>query len=151
MKKMMLLVVVIIALIVGCEDESSRIAHDNLKRLVTNTTIKSMEQPLREYAKKHELGRFPEASTEQEGNGTTLLVEELREQGFFQFSDSNLTNKKPYQLVDGWGNPMRYRPWRGKKDKEGAHNMKSYDLWSAGPDGLFETEEDNITNWSTIE
>ena len=124
------------------------------KELTTQTTIKSLEQPLREYAKKDPFGRFPDASDEQEGNGTVIMVKELRDDGFFQFSDSNLTDHEPYQLVDGWNQEMRYHPWKGKKNKENAHNKKSYDLWSAGENGEFEdTEkelEDNITNWSLL-
>ncbi|MCD4657662.1 MAG: hypothetical protein K8S87_08975 [Planctomycetes bacterium] len=150
MKKMMLLVLVIIALVVGCEDMLDKKTLNKKNELVTTTTIKCMLQPIREYAKNEEFGRFPEAGAEQEGNGTTLLVEVLRDQGYYFFSESILTNNEPNQLVDGWGNPMRYRPWKGKKNKEGAHNKHSYDLWSAGPDGLFETEEDYITNWLKV-
>ena len=123
------------------------------KELTTQTTIKSLEQPLREYAKKDPFGRFPDASDEQEGNGTVIMVVKLRNDGFFQFSDSNLTDDEPYELVDGWNQEMRYHPWKGKKNKENAHNKKSYDLWSAGENGEFEDpekEEDNITNWSLL-
>ena len=151
MKYFSLILFVIFAFVCSVEILPKNKTNDRTKKLSTQTTFKSMAQPIREYAKKHELGRLPEAGAEQDGNGTSILVKELQSKGFFQFSESNLTDEKPYQLVDGWGNPMRYRPWRGKKDKEGAHNKKSYDLWSAGPDGLFETEEDNIVNWSRVE
>jgi type II secretion system protein G len=45
----------------------------------------------------------------------------------------------PNILVDTWGNPLRYQ-------YPGVHNKGSYDLWSAGPDGIDGTEDD-ITNW----
>ena len=140
------IIVVLAALILPNIIDASRKA----KELTTRTTIKSLQQPLREYAKKDPFGRFPEASDEQEGNGTDILVTKLRDDGFFQFSDSNLTDVEPYELVDGWNMEMRYHPWKGKKDKENAHNKKTYDLWSAGEDSDFEEDEDNITNWSLL-
>ena len=40
---------------------------------------------------------------------------------------------------DPWGNDYLY-------ECPGTHNRDSYDLWSAGPDGISGTEDD-ITNW----
>ncbi len=121
-----------------------------MKIFITYKLIKNLDQPLKDYAYKEPFGRFPEASEEEDGNGTSNLVEQLRDNGFYQFNDNNLTDNEPYQLVDAWGNPMRYQSWKGKKHKEGAHNRKLYDLWSAGPDGDFETLVDNVDNWSWI-
>ena len=42
-------------------------------------------------------------------------------------------------LMDPWGRPLRYR-FPSQKDKE------IYDLWSAGPDGVDDTDDD-ITNY----
>lgn len=44
-------------------------------------------------------------------------------------------------LIDPWQRPYRYRG-PGKA----AHNKKTYDLWSAGPDGMDDTLDD-LTNW----
>lgn len=126
------------------------------KILATQTIIKNLEQPLKEYASKHPRGNFPDASDEEEGNGTSIMVEKLREGNYFQFNDTNITPDEPYQLTDGWGFPMRYQPWKGKKVKDSAHNKKSYDLWSAGENNEFDDSgeedgvSDNITNWSII-
>lgn len=131
--------------------------------LPTPTLIKNLEKPLKSYADNNPFGMYPEASFEQDGNGTSILVYELVANEYFQFHDSNLTRLKPSQLVDEWGNPMRYHPWKGKQacgfvrssantaDSQGfvekAHNVDSYDLWSAGADGEFGTADD-ITNWA---
>jgi general secretion pathway protein G len=40
---------------------------------------------------------------------------------------------------DPWGSDYLY-------ERPGTHNRESYDLWSAGPDGVSGTEDD-ITNW----
>lgn len=47
--------------------------------------------------------------------------------------------KKKGGLKDPWGNPYAYR-------SPGAHNRGDYDLYSLGPDGT-EEGNDNITNW----
>jgi general secretion pathway protein G len=47
---------------------------------------------------------------------------------------------EPPQLpIDPWGDPYLYQ-------FPGRHNTNSYDLWSAGPDGKSDTEDD-ISNW----
>ena len=43
--------------------------------------------------------------------------------------------------LDPWDNPYIYVC-------PGRHNRKGFDLWSAGPDGRFGTEDD-IVNWTT--
>lgn len=49
--------------------------------------------------------------------------------------------KDPETLVDAWGEPFQYR-------YPGEYNEKSYDLWSNGPDGEADTDDD-IVNWKT--
>lgn len=51
--------------------------------------------------------------------------------------------KGPYllrKLIDPWGNPYQYCC-------PSKHNRSDFDLWSFGPDGKDETE-DNMTNWA---
>ncbi len=45
----------------------------------------------------------------------------------------------PKLLVDPWETPYRIRV-------PGVHNPETYDLWSAGPDGLDDTADD-VGNW----
>lgn len=48
----------------------------------------------------------------------------------------------PTALVDPWGSPWRFRSGDGIKVMN-----PDFDLWSAGPDGDFDTLEDNVKNW----
>jgi len=123
---------------------------DDMKRMATETMFETLKQPLREFAARQPKGKYPEASSEQEGNGTSNLVLKLSEGNYFQFSDDSITREKPYQLVDAWGFPMRYQPWFGCKVKADAHNKAMYDLWSAGADNDFENPDDNVKNWSVL-
>ena len=123
--------------------------HDRAKTLATKSIMLNLKEPMKEYALRDPFGRFPEASLDQEGNGTAILVMKLRTMNLFQFEESNLTEDTPQQIIDGWGNPMRYHPWKEKEITKAAHNKKSYDLWSAGPDEEFGTEDD-VTNWAKI-
>ena len=116
--------------------------------LYTQSIINNLKLPLTEYAQKDPNNQYPSASSEQGGNGTANLVMMLSTMNFFQFEDSNLTDDAPKQLVDAWGNPMRYQPWKGLTPAKNAHNVDSYDLWSAGPDGIFGNSDD-INNWAT--
>ena len=119
------------------------------KETETKTTIDNIGSALQEYSMhKDPRGLYPPATASQDGNGTEDLVRILNDKGLFQFSDKQLSQDDPPQLLDGWGTPMRYHPWKGQSDKTGAHNKRTFDLWSAGPDGDFTTEEDNLTNWS---
>lgn len=54
--------------------------------------------------------------------------------------------KGPYVKYNGGRVPRD--PWRNefRFKVPGAHNKNGYDLWSAGPDGKFDTEDD-IVNW----
>lgn len=124
--------------------------NDDMRRMATKSLIETLKQPLREYASHQPRGIYPEASAEQDGNSTSILVQKLSEGNYFQFSDDSVTSEKPHQLVDAWGYPMRYQPWYGCKVKASAHNKKGYDMWSAGADSDFETPDDNVNNWSTI-
>ncbi len=50
----------------------------------------------------------------------------------------------PVEVVDPWGNAIRYRRLPGDPSMENPSN--SFDLWSLGPDGKNNTADD-ITNW----
>ena len=59
---------------------------------------------------------------------------------------TDVTPTPPVQIIDSWGNPIRYR-------NPGIHNKDGVDIWSAGPNGKFEAnsgdnDHDDITNWS---
>jgi general secretion pathway protein G len=49
--------------------------------------------------------------------------------------------ENPNQFVDPWGRPLRYR-YPAQRSK-----LATYDLWSAGPDGVDFTDDD-VTNYS---
>ena len=49
--------------------------------------------------------------------------------------------ESPSQLVDPWGKEYRYV-------QPGTHNPKSFDIFSPGPDGLPNTDDD-IGNWES--
>ncbi|TVR16188.1 MAG: prepilin-type N-terminal cleavage/methylation domain-containing protein [Planctomycetota bacterium] len=59
-------------------------------------------------------------------------------------------------IVDGWGNPMRYRPFIRYPDTFYEVNPDSYQLWSIGPNQRCDVTYyndphnvgDDITNWS---
>ena len=58
---------------------------------------------------------------------------------------TDVTPNPPVQIIDSWGNPIRYR-------NPGVHNKDGVDIWSAGPNGKFEAnsgenDHDDITNW----
>ncbi len=121
---------------------------EKVKIDTTKILITGIDNALYDYSNSVDIkGYFPDETESEEGNGTEILVKELHKHNKFSFDEKNLTNEKPVQLVDAWGNPMRYRPWRGRKIKETAHNPRTYDLSSAGPDGFWDTEDD-ICNWN---
>jgi prepilin-type N-terminal cleavage/methylation domain-containing protein len=55
-------------------------------------------------------------------------------------------------VIDQWGNGIRYMEWKSVKGTKPAtaHNVKSYDIWSYGPDGLDNTKDD-IANFQITE
>ncbi len=121
----------------------------------TEVLIQNIDGSLEEFrSHKDPRGQYPLETDSEDGNGTEELVRLLGRDGtgLYNFKDNQLTRgvdgDSDPQLADGWGRAMRYHPWRGKADKTGAHNKRTYDLWSAGEDMDFEEEEDNLTNWS---
>lgn len=60
----------------------------------------------------------------------------------FRPGTAKLPNRVPIEVVDPWGNPWQYRS--GQKGLE--QRNPDFDLWSRGPDGKEDTEDD-ITNW----
>ena len=57
---------------------------------------------------------------------------------YMSFSDDQLNRKKTL-ILDGWGNTIRYRC-------PGKRASGRFDVWSAGPDGVDDTDDD-IGNW----
>ena len=52
--------------------------------------------------------------------------------------DGKPANRTKTAIVDGWGNPIRYRC-------PGTHRPGSFDLWSLGRDGVDGTDDDLCT------
>ncbi len=77
-----------------------------------------------------EVGRYPTALSEVVGASAPPPADSV-------WRGPYLTN--PDLAKDPWGRPFQYR-------SPGAHNTESYDLWSAGADGVNGTADD-IGNW----
>lgn len=87
------------------------------------------------------------------GSSNTELVALLegrdeRRRPYFTFKPEMLSSAR--EVTDPWGRPLHYRNnsvnWPANQDDPGAHNKTSFDLWSAGADGVSGTPDD-ITNW----
>lgn len=85
------------------------------------------------------VGHYP---TEEEGNLTALRVKPA-----FESEQMGEKWSGPYlkrQPMDAWNNVLNYERTMAGTDEEGA---RPYRLWSNGPDGMSETEDD-IKYWS---
>jgi general secretion pathway protein G len=80
-----------------------------------------------------DLGRYPAELSE--------LYEEPSDEAEAEKWGPDSYIKDPDTLNDPWGHPYEYR-------FPGEYHEKSYDLWSSGPDGESDTEDD-IVNWKT--
>lgn len=98
---------------------------------VMKLQLKNLQDALEDF--RFRMGRYP---TEEEGLSVLWskegLEDEEDEKNWRQFL------KKPMR-EDRWGNPWNYRA-------ESEYDL-DYDLWSNGPDGEEDTEDD-ITSWS---
>ncbi len=82
------------------------------------------------------VGRYP---TSQEGL-QTLLTRPADPKAAAKWRGPYVV--QPRDLCDAWGSPFWYRC-------PGTHNPQSYDLWSAGPNGVNELGGgDDIANWA---
>jgi general secretion pathway protein G len=90
--------------------------------------IKSLEFLL--YVSKRSNGRYP---TDAEGLGAAFSKKEKDKDEIGESDEVRET------LLDPWKRRYRYR-------SPGLHNKKTYDLYSLGPDGIEDTEDD-IKNW----
>ncbi len=100
-------------------------------RQTSELFIKNMKAPLDMF--QLAVGRYP---TTQEGLGALLsapstLSDPSKWDG--PYVEENVSG------VDPWGNPYQYA-------FPGTHSQSRYDLWSMGPDGISETDDD-IGSW----
>ena len=121
------------------------------KATKTKVLIENMGTALDEYVKNDRRGRYP-ADQGGEPWNTQNLVQALQDKNIYKFKDGDLKeiSTNVYELVDGWNQAMKYRVWKGVTNKTGAKNRDTYDLWSAGEDGVFDNDDD-VTNWSSLE
>jgi len=108
-------------------------------RGTTQIQMKSIEDALDNF--KFEVGRYP---TTEEGlnaltNSDAIQDEELVKKWNGPYIGRESENKKDFTLKDAWNHEFKYV-------SPGEHNTKSFDLYSAGPDGQ-EGTEDDIKNW----
>ena len=104
--------------------------------------------PLDMYSERNR-GRYPQADPDG-GWSTRYMIEGLVQIEVLSATDEWIgpdpQNPAVQVMLDGWGRPFRYHPFAGIANKVGAHNPRTYDLWSAGADGTFDTDDD-ICNW----
>lgn len=126
-----MLVVLIIGLLIGLAVRQMGTKLNDAKIVAAQGEIQQTKVNLLMYNAKN--GRFP--TTEQ---GLKALVTkpetEPRPRNWSQLDDR--IPRDPWDREFFYLNP-------------GKHNPKEYDIFSAGPDGNPDTEEDNIGNWQT--
>ncbi len=64
---------------------------------------------------------------------------------YIEFKDEALDTAEVY-VIDAWGNAFYYQ-------SPGTHNTQSFDVWSAGQDGVYhsygsDSVDNDITNWT---
>ncbi|MGE3852100.1 MAG: prepilin-type N-terminal cleavage/methylation domain-containing protein [Planctomycetota bacterium] len=117
---------------------------ETMRTLQTSALIDAIVGPMQAYADRHG-DRYPAADPD---GLTGTLVAELERLDLHSFSRDQITQVDGRDvLVDGWGEPMHYRPFAYAADRAGAHNPRTYDIWSAGKDGDSSTADDNVGNW----
>ncbi len=132
-----LLVIVILGLLAGVGIMAFSGIGEGAKVDTTKLKIDEVEGAIELY--KTNIGHLP---TEEEG-GLTALREEPT------FEDEKLAEKwrGPYlkeEPTDAWGNELNYRV-ETVESESGSREVAR--IWSSGPDGQSETEDD-IKNWS---
>jgi general secretion pathway protein G len=110
---------------------------DKAKKDATALQIKGLEDSLEIF--KNHIGRYP---TTEEGLKALNDKEQIQDEELAKKWSGPYTGKgesTTFNVKDQWGHEFRYTC-------PGEHNTKSYDLYSAGPDGQ-EGTEDDIMNW----
>lgn len=77
------------------------------------------------------------------GSWKPPLVEFLATQLELQSGNSDTYPNPPVNIIDGWGNRIRYK-------MPGSHNTDAFDIWSFGKDGIDDSGakgSDDICNW----
>ena len=121
-------------------------ALEGSKETKTSALMNAIVGPMNEF-KDRNRNRYPDADANEL---TSVLVERLETLQLHKFNDDDVMvnpNGAGNVMRDGWGEPIHYKPFSGVANKAGAHNPRTYDMWSPGPDGDIATEEDNICNW----
>jgi len=124
-----MLVVMIIGLLIGLAIRMTGSKMNEAKEVAARATIEQTKTNLLTYSFK--AGRYP--TTEQ---GLKALVTKPQTEPV----PRNWTQLDDRVPLDPWQNELQYRC-------PGKHNPKDFDLFSSGPDGNPDTEEDNIGNW----
>jgi hypothetical protein len=73
--------------------------------------------------------------TDENGWGLLAKIEDFRASGFQVPATIQELDPRPDAILDAWGHAMRLVT----EDKDG---VKTYSIWSAGPDGKFGTSDD---------
>ena len=123
----MLLVLVILSILGAIVYPHFGSQGQRARRVGASTQIQTFRTALSRYEMEND--RYPESHA-----GLTALIERPREARNWRgpYLDGALPK-------DPWGNEYLYVC-------PGTHNRESYDLWSAGPDGISGTDDD-VRNW----
>ena len=125
----MMVVLLIIALILGAVAVMVPGIEGNAQQVTTSTKIQSLESALTSY-------KISNQTYPSQAQGLQALVTrptmDPKPRRWTQLV-------KPDSIMDPWGRKLVYR-------NPGKHNAGGYDVYSVGPDGL-ENTEDDIGNW----
>lgn len=134
-------------LVVGCDkfgaakEEDPAVTQANTTK--TNEQITRLVAEIDKY--KNALGSYPKSNL----NGDTNELAKALEQNGYTFADGERKGNMRGEIIDAWGNVLQYRVTAEIPDanerKAKQHN-DTYDLYSAGPDGVHDTEDD-LGNW----
>jgi general secretion pathway protein G len=111
---------------------------DKAKKDAAALQIKGLEDALEIF--KNHIGRYP---TTEEGLKALNDKDQIQDEDLVKKWSGPYAGKgetTDFDVKDPWNNEFRYTA-------PGTHNTKSFDLYSAGPDGQEETEDD-IGNWA---
>jgi type II secretory pathway pseudopilin PulG len=153
----LLLVIAIIAILAGMVVGIARYVWFRTRSSVVKAEIKTIESSLRTY--KNDYGDYPQCANSNMpmtiasatanskkllaalagSDGTTLLPQSGKKAYFTAFRDTKQGNVakdgSEYYLRDAWDRPYQYV-------FSGFTNRVTFDLGSAGPDGVFNTADD---------
>jgi general secretion pathway protein G len=131
-----MLVIVILVILAGVVLTNYSGATDRAKIGATQVRLKSIEDALDLF--KMDLGRYP---TTEEGLQALVSSDQIQDEDLVKKWKGPYLGKEgqPPELKDGWSRDYKYT-------SPGEHNTKSFDLYSAGPNGQ-EGDEDDIRNW----